>query len=65
MIRESQNRQLRNAITMGQSDGMQTLEMHLSRLVADGVVSIEEAAARSLYPKEISRSLVGTAAQRR
>ena len=31
LIREGNTRQLRNAITMGQSEGMQTLEMHLSR----------------------------------
>jgi twitching motility protein PilT len=65
LIRESQNRQLRNAITMGQSDGMQTLEMHLSRLVAEGLVTQEDAMARSLYPKEVSRSLAGTGASRR
>jgi twitching motility protein PilT len=55
LIREGNSRQLRNAITMGQGDGMQTLEMHLSRLVADGVVDREEAVLRSLYPKEIAR----------
>jgi twitching motility protein PilT len=55
LIRECNSRQLRNAITMGQSDGMQTLEMHLSRLVADGIVDREDAIARSMYPKEIGR----------
>ena len=55
LIRETNNRQLRNAITMGQSEGMQTLEMHLSQLVADGVVDRDEAVARSLYPKEIAQ----------
>jgi twitching motility protein PilT len=53
LIREGNNRQLRNAITMAQGEGMQTLEMHLSRLVAAGVVDRQEAALRSLYPKEI------------
>ena len=38
---------------MGQGEGMQTLEMHLSRLVAAGVVDRDEAALRSLWPKEI------------
>jgi len=52
-IREGNNRQLRNAITMAQGEGMQTLEMHLTRLVADGTVTKEEAILRSLYPKEI------------
>jgi len=55
LIREHNTRQLRNTITMGQGDGMQTLEMHLSRLVSGGVVDREDAVARSLYPKEIAR----------
>jgi twitching motility protein PilT len=55
LIRESQTRQLRNAITMGQGEGMQTLEMHLSQLVIDGIVDRDEAVHRSLFPKEIAR----------
>jgi twitching motility protein PilT len=55
LIRESNTRQLRNAITMGQADGMQTLEMHLSQLVTDGIIDRDEAVHRSLYPKEIAR----------
>ena len=55
LIRENNTRQLRNAITMGQADGMQTLEMHLSQLVTDGIIDRDEAVHRSLYPKEIAR----------
>jgi twitching motility protein PilT len=55
LIREGNGRQLRNAITMAQGEGMQTLEMHLSRLVAEGIVDRNEAVLRSLYPKEIGR----------
>jgi twitching motility protein PilT len=55
LIRESNTRQLRNAITMGQAEGMQTLEMHMSQLVTDSVVDREEAVHRSLFPKEIAR----------
>ena len=55
LIRESNTRQLRNAITMGQADGMQTLEMHLSQLVTDGIIERDEAVHRSLFPKEIAR----------
>src|SRR5439155_1550326 len=55
LVREGNSRQLRNAITMGQSDGMQTLEMHLSRLVADEVIDRDEAVSRSLVPSEIGR----------
>jgi twitching motility protein PilT len=54
LIREANNRQLRNAITMAQGEGMQTLEMHLSRLVTEGVIDRDEAVLRSLYPKEIA-----------
>lgn len=53
LIKEGKTRQIRNMITTGQKDGMQTLEMSLSDLVSSGVVTFEEAAARSLYPQEI------------
>jgi twitching motility protein PilT len=56
LIRESNTRQLRNAITMGQADGMQTLEMHLSELVTDRIIERDEAVHRSLYPKEIAKA---------
>jgi len=58
LIRENNTRQLRNAITMGQAEGMQTLEMHLSQLVADGIIDREEGVHRSLYPKEIAKAPV-------
>ena len=54
LIRENNTRQLRNAITIGHGDGMQTLEQDLSRLVQSGLVELDEAAHRSLYPKEIA-----------
>ena len=47
---------------MGQADGMQTLEMHLSELVTDGIIDREEAVHRSLFPKEIARASVVAAA---
>jgi twitching motility protein PilT len=53
LIREGHTRQLRNAITMGKADGMETLEMNLSWLLTEGYVSREDAVARSLYPNEI------------
>ena len=56
LIRESNTRQLRNAITMGQADGMQTLEMHLSELVTGRIIDRDEAVHRSLYPKEIAKA---------
>jgi twitching motility protein PilT len=54
LIREGHTRQLRNAITMGRADGMQTLEMNLAWLVSEGYVSREDAVTRSLHPNEIA-----------
>jgi twitching motility protein PilT len=59
LIREGKSRQIRNALTMGQQDGMQTLEMSLSELVNDGVVGYEEAIARSLFPKDVAKPEYG------
>lgn len=53
LVREGKTRQLRNIITTHQSDGMQTIEMSLTSLVADGLISHEMATKVSLYPKEI------------
>ncbi|MFN2606543.1 MAG: type IV pilus twitching motility protein PilT [Acidimicrobiales bacterium] len=53
MIREGKTRQIRNAVSTGMREGMCTLETSLSDLVARGVVSHEDAIARSLYPKEV------------
>jgi twitching motility protein PilT len=53
LIKEGKTHQLRNSLVTGAQDGMITLEQSLSRLIQDGIVSEEEAAARSLYPKDI------------
>ena len=53
MIREGKTRQIRNAVATGVRDGMSTLEMSLSDLVARQVVTYDDAVARSLYPKEV------------
>ncbi|GGN61226.1 twitching motility protein PilT [Actinoplanes lobatus] len=53
LIKEGKQHQLRNALVSGQREGMQTLEHSLSALVQAGVVSYEEAAARSLFPRDI------------
>jgi twitching motility protein PilT len=55
LVREGKTNQLRNVLVTGQSEGMQTLEMSLNQLVADGVVEYDEALATSLFPKEIAR----------
>jgi twitching motility protein PilT len=54
LIREGKSRQLRNVVATHQSEGMQTLEMHLARLVAEGTITQEAAVAASLFPREIS-----------
>lgn len=53
LVREGKSRQMRNIITTGQKDGMQTLEMDLARLVASGLLTMEAACEVSAYPKEI------------
>jgi twitching motility protein PilT len=53
LIREGKTQQLRNVVSTHQSEGMQTLEMSLTGLVADGIVDHELAVGYSLYPKEV------------
>jgi twitching motility protein PilT len=53
LVKEGKIHQLRNSLATGQREGMLTLEQTLSNLVQAGVVSYEDAMARSLYPKEI------------
>jgi twitching motility protein PilT len=53
LMREGKTRQLRNVVSTHQAEGMQTLEMHLARLVADGSITLDSAAAVSMYPREI------------
>jgi twitching motility protein PilT len=57
LVREGKTRQLRNVITTHQSEGMQTLEMALSALVAEGTIDYEAALKVSLYPKEIAKPM--------
>ena len=53
LIKEGKTHQLRNSLVTGARDGMVTLEHSLSHLVQNGVVTHEDAAARSLYPQDI------------
>ncbi len=46
--------QIRNTIETSRKDGMQTLEMDLSRMVAERLISYEAAIAASDYPEQIS-----------
>jgi twitching motility protein PilT len=54
LIKEGKPHQLRNALVTGHRDGMVTLEQSLSALVAAGLVSPADAAARSLHPQDIA-----------
>ena len=53
LIREGKTRQLRNAITMGKGDGMQTLEDSLNDLVRAGTITDVVARSAALVPEEI------------
>ncbi len=44
---------IRNTIEVSRKDGMQTLEMDLSRLVREGLITLEAAIAASDYPDQI------------
>jgi twitching motility protein PilT len=55
LVREGKTRQLRNIVSTHQLEGMQTLEMSLSSLVADGSVDYETAVGFSIYPREVER----------
>jgi twitching motility protein PilT len=57
LIKESKTHQLRNSLVTGQKDGMLTFEQSLSALVHAGVVTYEDAIARSLYPRDIERQV--------
>jgi twitching motility protein PilT len=54
LIREGKTRQVRNVIATHQSEGMQTLEMSLNRLVTASLIAHETAINASLYPKELA-----------
>jgi twitching motility protein PilT len=53
IIRDGRTNQLRNVVATGSQDGMQTLESSLSVLVAQGLVTHEEAVTHTLLPGEV------------
>ncbi len=63
LVREGKSRQMRNMISTGAAEGMQTIEMDLARLVASNLVSMEVAMASSAYPKEVQAQLATARAQ--
>lgn len=61
MLREGKNHQLRNAIVTGRGDGMQTLESHLSELVARREITLDAARAVSSRPHDVREPVRGAA----
>jgi twitching motility protein PilT len=57
IVRDGRTNQLRNVIATGAQEGMQTLEASLSQLVAEGIVSQEEAVTHTLLPNEVNPRL--------
>lgn len=53
LIKEGKTNQLRNVVATGSSLGMYTLETDLRRLVREGVISMETAAAETVHPGEL------------
>jgi twitching motility protein PilT len=53
LIKEGKTHQLRNALVTGSRDGMVTFEQSLSTLVQGGVITMDDAVTRSLYPRDI------------
>jgi twitching motility protein PilT len=53
LIKEGKTHQLRNSLVTGARDGMVTFEQSLSYLVQNGVITLEDAVTRSLYPRDI------------
>ena len=57
LIRESKVAQIYSTIQTSQGVGMMTLEMTLANLYKDGLISLEDAMARSSKPNELKRLL--------
>jgi twitching motility protein PilT len=54
LVREGKTSQLRNVVATHQAEGMRTLEMDLTRLVAEGVIDLEAAKEISMHPREVT-----------
>jgi twitching motility protein PilT len=63
LVREGKSRQLRNVVSTGGPDGMQTIEMDFARLVTSGLVTMEMAQSVSAYPSEIQAQVSTLRAQ--
>ena len=54
LIKDGKSNQLRNVLATGAATGMRTLESDLRRLVRDGVISMDTAAAETIHPSELA-----------
>ncbi|HEX5095118.1 MAG TPA: type IV pilus twitching motility protein PilT [Acidimicrobiia bacterium] len=61
LVREGKTHQIRNIISSGHKEGMCTLESWMNHLVANGIVTYEDAFARSMHPREIKPPVGQTA----
>jgi twitching motility protein PilT len=61
LVREGHTHQLRNVMHGSRADGMLTLEASLNELVAEGLITYDEAVSRSMHPKEIKRFMLTAA----
>jgi twitching motility protein PilT len=57
LIRDGATHQLRGVIASSRREGMQTLETHLSELVASGEIDLATARAASLFPEDVRESI--------
>jgi twitching motility protein PilT len=53
LVRDGKTHQIRNVLAAGRAEGMCTLEVWLNHLVQSGIVTREDAVARSAHPQEI------------
>ncbi|HYN55911.1 MAG TPA: PilT/PilU family type 4a pilus ATPase [Motilibacterales bacterium] len=53
LVKDGRSNQLRNQIVVGHREGMVTLEESFNALIRDGVISRDQAAARSAFPHEL------------
>jgi twitching motility protein PilT len=53
LVREGKTHQIRNLLAAGRAEGMCTLETWLNHLVANGLITYDDAVARSVHPKEL------------
>jgi twitching motility protein PilT len=57
LIREGRTNQLQNVMFTNTSEGMQTLESSLAKLIIEGVITYEDAMANTAHPKELVRTI--------